>query len=320
MIINREPEPAHWREVGGGGRPPPGPGLRLAAPLTIAGLAWIVAYFAFDWWIAKRIALGPAGPMLGDYVHADTAGALAGWTAGAVAVLGVMSDRRCLAWTRSFAWPVLTLARRRGLVAAARDVAAITLVCLLLFGLEVVWLKRLLAAEAEAILAFVPCEEGYRCAQAYRGYFDRLGGPVGLFLAVHVALFALLGLVIGWRARRSEALAGLFFSTPHGIFLFHRLDAFALAALAQVSLLIALDANMERAVMLHAERLLATADSATPTLAAMFAGLGDNPLFAGVFLSGLICALGAYAGAFVRLASPFHSLLEAQRALDRLER
>lgn len=320
MIINREPEPAHWRELGGGGGPPPGLALRLGAPLIVAAAAWVAAYFSFDWWIAKRIALTATGPVIGPYAHADTAAELAAWTAGAVALLGVATDRRCLAWSRRFAWPVLTPNGARGAAAALRDVAVILLLCLLLFALEVVWLKQLLVLEAEAIVSFVPCVEGYHCAQAYRGYFDALGGPVGLFLAVHVALFAALGLVIGWRARRSQALIGLFFSTPHGIFLFHRLDAFAAVLLAQVSLLIALDHNLERAVMLHAGQLLASADSPTPTLSAMFDGLWDNPLFAGVFLSGLICTLGAYAGGFVRLAAPFHSLLEAQRALARLEK
>ena len=320
MIINREPEPAHWRELGGGGGPPPGLFLRLAPPVIVMAATWIVAYFCFDWWIAKRIGLTPLGPVFGPDVHIDTPAELAAWTAGVVALLGLATDRRCLAWSRRFTWPVLTPTRARGAAAALRDVAVIVILCLLIFALEVVWLKQLLAREAEAIAGFVPCAEGYHCGRAYRGYFDALGGPVGLFLAVHVALFAAFALAIGWRVRRSQALLGLFFSSPHGIFLFHRLDAFAAVLLAQASLLIALGHNLERALMLHAGQLLASAESPTPTFSAMFDGLWDNPLFAGVFLSGLICALGAYAGGFVRLAAPFHSLLEAQRTLARLEK
>ena len=72
MIINREPEPAHWRELGGGGGPPPGLFLRLAPPVIVMAATWIVAYFCFDWWIAKRIGLTPLGPVFGPDVHIDT--------------------------------------------------------------------------------------------------------------------------------------------------------------------------------------------------------------------------------------------------------
>lgn len=318
MIINREPEPAHWRRYGGGGAQPPGWRYRAVTALTIAAASFAVASFAFDWWVARSVSLAPDGPARGVYRYADLALSLALWVAGGVALLGLMSDRRCLVWSRTFVWPVLRRgAARPRWITLARHVAVITLLCLVVYAVEVVQLKWLLAGHGAQIEAFQACAGGYECAQDYRAYLTALSDPIRGFLWGHAAAFAALGVAIVWRARRARSVAEMVFSTPHGIFLFHRLDAYAVVLLAQATLLCALTLNIERALALHAPTLMASADSGLPTLTAMFGGLGDNPLLTGVFASGLIFSLGAYATGFVRLASPYHSLLEAQRVIAR---
>jgi hypothetical protein len=133
------------------------------------------------------------------------------------------------------------------------------------------------------------------------------------FAWTHVALFIALGAAIAFWARRARSVRRLMFSTLHGIFFFHRLDIYAVVALAQLSLLTVLAAAVRGSLVLHAPELLDSAASAAPTLAAMFAGGLDNPMLTAVFATGLVFSLGVYGGCYLRLASPYHSLLEAQR-------
>lgn len=310
MIVNREPEPAHWRDVGGGGGPPPGLALRLALPLASAVACYLVARFLFDLWIARAADL-PIGRAYAG--AAESARLLALWLAGGVALLGLMTDRRCRRWTRVFAWPVLGDGPRLSTVAI--HVGVILLACLLVFAVETAILQRRLAEAVGGAFAGLDCAVAAAdCAARRPALLRAVVAEIDAFAWLHVALFAGLGLATAVAVRRSRSVTRLIFSTPHGIFLFHRLDSYAVAALAQLTLLVVLSETARLSLIHQAPAVVEAGFTDAPTLLAMFADPLDNALFQALFGTGFLCCLGAYAGGFLRLASPYHSLLEAHRA------